>query len=84
MSLISEFICVYQVDTIVNIMIVDGLDYLNVWLKGSASFLLLSRNSFWTKPASYEYKNKSANKGAHKALIGMLTECWKTLFPKVT
>jgi hypothetical protein len=33
-------------------------------VEGQASFLLLSRNSFWTKSASYECKNKSANKGA--------------------
>ena len=38
--------------------------YLNVWLKDTASFFLLSRNSFWTNSASYEYKNNSANKGA--------------------
>jgi hypothetical protein len=38
--------------------------YLNVWLKDTASFLSLSRNSFWTNSASYEYNNKSANKGA--------------------
>jgi hypothetical protein len=38
--------------------------YLNVWLKDTASFLLLSRNSFWTNSAFCEYKNKSANKGA--------------------
>jgi hypothetical protein len=44
--------------------------YLNVWLKDMASILLLSRNIFWTNSASYEYKNKSANKGAQLAPIG--------------
>jgi hypothetical protein len=32
--------------------------YLNVWLKDTASFLLLSCNSFWTNSASYEYSKK--------------------------
>jgi hypothetical protein len=58
--------------------------YLNVWLKDTASFLLLFRNSFWTNFASYNYKNKSANKGAQFVPIGMPTDCWKTWSPKTT
>jgi hypothetical protein len=57
--------------------------YLNVWLKDTASFLLLSCNSFWTNSASYENKNKSANKGAQLS-TGMPTDCWNTWSPKTT
>jgi hypothetical protein len=54
--------------------------YLNVWLKDTASFLLLSRHSFWTNSASYEYKNKSANIGALKKLIRYQFWCTRCAF----
>jgi hypothetical protein len=58
------------------------LIYLNVYLKDTASFLLLSRDSFWINYASHEYKNKYANKGAQLVPIGMLTDYWKIWSPK--
>jgi hypothetical protein len=54
-----------------------SLIYLNVWLKDTASFLLLIRESFWINFASYEYKNKSANKGGQLVPVGMPTDCFK-------
>jgi hypothetical protein len=47
-------------------------------------YFSLSCKDFWTNSASYEYKNKSANKGAQLVSIGMPTNCWKTWSPKTT
>jgi hypothetical protein len=46
--------------------------------EGHGYFLLLSRKSFWTNSASYDYKNKFANTGAQLVPTGMPTDYWKT------
>jgi hypothetical protein len=50
------------------------------WRTRLVFFLL--RNSFWTNYASYEYRNKSANKGAQLVLIRMPADFWNTWSPQ--
>jgi hypothetical protein len=47
--------------------------YLYVKLKALASWIFLSFTSFWRNADSYEYKNKSARRGAQFVSIGMPT-----------
>ena len=51
--------------------------YLYVKLKALASCIFLSFTSFWRNYDSYEYKNKSARRGAQFVPIGMPTTCWR-------
>ena len=52
--------------------------YLFVKLKALASWIFLSVTRFWRNSDSYEYKNKSARRGAHFVLIGMPMTCWNS------
>jgi hypothetical protein len=47
-----------------------------------ASWIFLSFTSFWWNSDLYEYKNKSARKGAQFVPIGMPTTCWNSVPPK--
>ena len=58
--------------------------YLYVKSKDLASWIFLSFTSFWRNSDSYEYKNKSARRGAQFAPIGMPTTCWNSIPPKET
>jgi hypothetical protein len=58
--------------------------YLYVKLKALASWIFLSFTSFWRNSNSYEYKNKSARRGAQFVPIGMPTTCWNSVPPKET
>jgi hypothetical protein len=58
--------------------------YLYVKLKALASCIFLSFTSFWRNSNSYEYKNKSARRGAQFVPIGMPTTCWNSVPPKET
>ena len=58
--------------------------YLYVKLKALASWIFLSFTSFWRNSDSYEYKNKSARRGAQFVPIGMSTTCWNSIPPKET
>ena len=58
--------------------------YLYVKLKALASWIFLSFTSFWRKSDSYEYKNKSARRGAQFVPIGMPMTCWNSVPPKET
>jgi hypothetical protein len=55
-----------------------------VKLKALASRIFLSLTSFWRISDSYEYKNKSARRGAQFVPIGMPTTCWNSTPPKET
>jgi hypothetical protein len=46
-----------------------------------ASWIFLSFTSFWRNSDSYEYKNKSARRGAQFVPIGMPTTCWNSIPP---
>jgi hypothetical protein len=58
--------------------------YLYVKLKALVSWIFLSFTSFWRNSDSYEYKNKSARRGAQFVPIGMPTTCWNNVPPKET
>lgn len=58
--------------------------YLNVELKAPTSVLFLSHTIFLINSASYNYENKSANRGAQLVPMGIPTVCWKTWSPKTT
>jgi hypothetical protein len=45
--------------------------YLNVKLKALASWIFLSFTSFWRNSDSYEYKNKSARRGAQLLMYSL-------------
>ena len=49
--------------------------YLYVKLKALASWIFLSFTSFWRNSDSYEYKNKSARRGAHHFKLDFLYSC---------
>jgi hypothetical protein len=49
--------------------------------KALASWIFLSFTSFWRNSDSYEYKNKSAKRGAQFVPIGMPTTCWNSIPP---
>jgi hypothetical protein len=64
-------------------------------MQGSVAIILISWNvnfiwetgywtSFWRNSNSYEYKNKSARRGAQFVPIGMPTTCWNSVSPKET
>jgi hypothetical protein len=53
--------------------------YLNVKLKALASWIFLFFTGFWRNSDSYEYKNKSARRGAQFVHIGMPTSCWNSI-----
>jgi hypothetical protein len=61
-----------------------SLIYVNVWLKDTASFFVIILQQFLKKNVLYEYKNKSAIKGAQLMPIVLPTNCWKTWSPKTT
>jgi hypothetical protein len=44
----------------------------------------LSFTSFWRNSDSYEYKNKSARRGAQFVPTGKPTTCWNSVSPKET
>ena len=58
--------------------------YLYVKLKALASRIFLSFTSFWRNSDSYEYKNKSARRGAQFVPVGMPMTCWNSIPPKET
>ena len=58
--------------------------YLYVKLKALDSWIFLSFTSFGRNSDSYEYKNKSARRGAQFVPIGMPTTCWNSVPPKET
>jgi hypothetical protein len=58
--------------------------YLYVKLKALASWIFLSFTSFWRNSDWYEYKNKSARRGAQFVPIGMPTTCWNSVLRKDT
>ena len=58
--------------------------YLYVKLKALASWIFLSFTRFWRNSDSYEYKNKSARRGAQFVPIVMPTTCWNSVPPKET
>ena len=58
--------------------------YLYVKLEALASWIFLSFTSFWGNSNSYEYKNKSARRGAQFVPIGMPTTYWNSVPPKET
>jgi hypothetical protein len=62
-------------------MIVDWQDITDIsvcMFEGHGKIFGFIPNSFWTNSASYEYENKSADKGAQLVPIGMPTDCWTT------
>jgi hypothetical protein len=44
----------------------------------------VSLTIFWRNSNSYEYKNKSARRGAQFVPIGMPTTCWNSIPPEET
>ena len=58
--------------------------YMYVKLKALASWIFLCFTRFWRNSDSYEYKNKSARRGAQFVPIGMPTTCRNSAPPKET